>query len=63
MVVVCRKGRINHRNYVLVYDLTGDLVRVLRILHAGRYQFKSTCNAAGSAEVRVVEQPVSFLCK
>lgn len=25
-----------HRNYILVYDLVGDLVRVLRVLHAAR---------------------------
>lgn len=25
-----------HRNYILVYDVAGDLVRVLRILHAAR---------------------------
>ena len=25
-----------HQNYILVYDLIGDLVRVLRILHAAR---------------------------
>lgn len=38
-----RSGRIAgtrelvaHRNYILVYDLTGDLVRVLRVLHAAR---------------------------
>lgn len=27
---------VAHRNYVLVYDLTVDLVRVLRVLHAAR---------------------------
>ena len=27
---------VAHRNYILVYDLTGDLVRVLRVLHAAR---------------------------
>lgn len=27
---------IAHQNYILVYDLAGDLVRVLRILHAAR---------------------------
>ena len=27
---------VAHRNYVLVYDVTGDLVRVLRLLHAAR---------------------------
>ena len=25
-----------HKNYVLIYDLAGDLVRVLRVLHAAR---------------------------
>lgn len=27
---------VAHRNYVLVYDIAGDLVRVLRVLHAAR---------------------------
>ena len=27
---------VAHRNYILIYDLTGDLVRVLRVLHAAR---------------------------
>ncbi len=27
---------VAHRNYILVYDLAGDLVRVLRVLHAAR---------------------------
>ena len=38
-----RPGRVQgtrelviHRNYVLIYDLHRDLVRVLRILHAAR---------------------------
>lgn len=38
-----RSGRIAgtrelvaHRNYILVYDLTGDLLRVLRVLHVAR---------------------------
>ncbi|MDR2244169.1 MAG: type II toxin-antitoxin system RelE/ParE family toxin [Burkholderiales bacterium] len=25
-----------HQNYILIYDLTGDMVRILRILHAAR---------------------------
>nr|WP_249181680.1 type II toxin-antitoxin system RelE/ParE family toxin [Burkholderia vietnamiensis] len=27
---------VAHRNYVLIYDVAGDLVRVLRVLHAAR---------------------------
>ncbi|MGX9524267.1 type II toxin-antitoxin system RelE/ParE family toxin [Alcaligenes nematophilus] len=27
---------VAHRNYILIYDLSGDLVRVLRLLHAAR---------------------------
>jgi len=27
---------VAHRNYILIYDLTHDLVRVLRVLHAAR---------------------------
>jgi addiction module RelE/StbE family toxin len=27
---------VAHQNYILVYDLAGNLVRVLRILHAAR---------------------------
>jgi addiction module RelE/StbE family toxin len=27
---------VAHRHYVLVYDLTGDRVRVLRVLHVAR---------------------------
>lgn len=27
---------VAHRNYILVYDLSGDVVRVLRLLHAAR---------------------------
>lgn len=25
---------VAHQNYVLVYDVTGDMVRILRVLHA-----------------------------
>lgn len=38
-----RRGRVSgtrelvvHPNYILVYDVAGDLVRVLRVLHAAR---------------------------
>lgn len=38
-----RKGRVDgtrelvaNRNYVLIYDIVGDLVRVLRVLHTAR---------------------------
>ncbi|MES2759052.1 MAG: type II toxin-antitoxin system RelE/ParE family toxin [Pseudomonadota bacterium] len=27
---------VAHRNYILIYDTSGDLVRVLRVLHAAR---------------------------
>ncbi|MEX0604801.1 MAG: type II toxin-antitoxin system RelE/ParE family toxin [Marinobacter sp.] len=27
---------VAHQNYILVYDLTGNIVRVLRIVHAAR---------------------------
>jgi addiction module RelE/StbE family toxin len=27
---------VAHQNYILVYDVTGDLVRILRVLHAAR---------------------------
>ncbi|WP_419633594.1 type II toxin-antitoxin system RelE/ParE family toxin [Thiolapillus sp.] len=27
---------LTHQNYVLVYDVAGDQVRVLRVLHAAR---------------------------
>lgn len=38
-----RTGRVSgtrelvaHRNYILIYDTVGDVVRVLRVLHAAR---------------------------
>ncbi|NNM68654.1 MAG: type II toxin-antitoxin system RelE/ParE family toxin [Gallionella sp.] len=38
-----RPGQLNgtrelvaHRNYILIYDVAGDFVRVLRVLHAAR---------------------------
>ena len=27
---------IVHQNYIIIYDVTGELVRVLRVLHAAR---------------------------
>ena len=27
---------VAHRNYILIYDLVGDLMRVLRVLHVAR---------------------------
>jgi toxin ParE1/3/4 len=27
---------VAHQNYILIYDVSGDLVRVLRVLHAAR---------------------------
>ena len=27
---------VAHRNYILIYDVAGDLLRVLRVLHAAR---------------------------
>jgi len=27
---------VAHRNYILIYDVAGDLVRALRVLHAAR---------------------------
>ena len=38
-----RSGRVDgtrelvvHENYILIYDIAGDLVRILRVLHAAR---------------------------
>ncbi|PTQ64110.1 type II toxin-antitoxin system RelE/ParE family toxin [Celeribacter persicus] len=28
---------VAHQNYILIYDMTQDLVRVLRVLHAARH--------------------------
>lgn len=27
---------VTHRNYILIYDTAGDVVRILRVLHAAR---------------------------
>ncbi len=44
-----RPGRVNgtrelvaHQNYIVIYDVAGDLVRVLRVLHAARIWPPST---------------------
>ena len=34
--IVGTRELVAHRNYILVYDLAEDLVRVLRVLHAAR---------------------------
>ncbi len=41
--VLGRAGRVEgtrelvaHRNYILIYDVAGDVVRVLRVLHVAR---------------------------
>ena len=34
--VVGTRELVAHKNYVLVYDVTADLVRVLRVLHVAR---------------------------
>lgn len=34
--VVGTRELVAHRNYILIYDVAGDLVRVLRVLHAAR---------------------------
>lgn len=31
-----------HRNYILIYDTTGDVVRILRVLHAARQWQRKT---------------------
>lgn len=30
------REQVAHQNYILIYDVTGDLVRMLRVLHAAR---------------------------
>ncbi|WP_018079272.1 type II toxin-antitoxin system RelE/ParE family toxin [Thiobacillus denitrificans] len=34
--IVGTRELVAHRHYVLVYDVVGDLVRVLRVLHTAR---------------------------
>lgn len=34
--VVGTRELVVHQNYILIYDMIGDLVRVLRVLHAAR---------------------------
>jgi len=34
--VVGTRELVAHQNYILVYDVVGDLLRVLRVLHAAR---------------------------
>jgi toxin ParE1/3/4 len=34
--IVATRELVAHQNYILVYDIAGDLVRVLRVLHAAR---------------------------
>lgn len=34
--VIGTRELVAHRNYILVYDMTADTVRVLRVLHAAR---------------------------
>lgn len=34
--VVGTRELVAHPNYILVYDVVGDLIRVLRVLHAAR---------------------------
>ena len=39
---------VAHQNRVLIYDVTGDLVRLLRVLHAAR-QWPSSDRSPGSS--------------
>lgn len=34
--VVGTRELVAHRNYILIYDVVGEMVRVLRVLHAAR---------------------------
>lgn len=34
--VIATREWVVHQNYILLYDIVGDLVRVLRVLHAAR---------------------------
>ncbi len=34
--VVGTRELVAHRHYILIYDVAGDVVRVLRVLHASR---------------------------
>ena len=34
--IIGTRELVAHRNYILVYDVTADTVRVLRVLHAAR---------------------------
>ena len=34
--VIGTRELVAHRNYILIYDVTADTVRVLRVLHAAR---------------------------
>ena len=42
MAVLRTRELVAHQNYILVYDTAGDLVRVLRVLHAAR-QWPPSC--------------------
>lgn len=36
LVVTGTRELVAHQNYILIYDMADDLVRVLRVLHAAR---------------------------